>query len=67
VPSTSDFIFRIGKDFYPVFAKHLIRQVLGGHKKAEMERQVIDAPVEEGTAAGEGFFQRPDAGVDCIR
>ena len=25
-----------------------------------MEREVIDAPVEERAAAGEGFFQRPD-------
>ncbi len=56
------FDFGVGEDFDAIFGEELesseFRDIV---EQAEMEGQVINAPVEERAAAGEGFFQRPGA------
>ena len=56
------FDFPVGEDFYAVSGKGAeSNEFWDIVEQAEVKRQVINAPVEDRSAAGEGFFQRPAA------
>ena len=52
------FYFGAGEDFYAVSGEAFdCGKLWAVIEEAEMEREVIDTPVDERAAAGEGFFQ----------